>query len=111
MVSILNISNPRKLHELSSSQQGINVCCNSAIQSYTTASAAKLHPSAKELQIESLQSCVSAVTVVASNNCTEEFDAMKACLTSNKRQWVKCEALKKGLDLCLVKNKAGELAN
>jgi hypothetical protein len=91
--------------------QGINVCCNSAIETFTTASAAKLHPTAKLPQIESLQSCVNAVSTVASNSCTEQFDATKECLTTNKRQWAKCEELKKGLDLCLVKNKAGELAN
>jgi hypothetical protein len=107
----IDISHPHTIVHTHITQQGINVCCNSAIQSYTTASAERLHPSEKLPQIESLQSCVNAVTTVASNSCTEEFDAMKACLTSNKRQWVVCEALKKGLDLCLVKNKAGELAN
>jgi hypothetical protein len=36
---------------------------------------------------------------------------MKDCLSGNKKEWVKCQDLKKGLDLCLVKNRTGELAN
>jgi len=34
---------------------------------------------------------------------------MKDCLTGNKKSWVKCQEIKKSLDLCLVKNKLGEL--
>mmetsp|Transcript_9253 Transcript_9253/g.17425 ORF Transcript_9253/g.17425 Transcript_9253/m.17425 type:complete len:106 (+) Transcript_9253:87-404(+) len=95
-----------ELHALGS---GINVCCNSALQSYTTASSSRLHPSEKKEQMDALQSCVTAVSSVASNHCSQEYDLMKSCLDKNQRSWVQCEALKRGLDLCLVKHKAGEL--
>lgn len=59
--------------------------------------------------MDALQSCVTAVSSVASNHCSQEYDLMKSCLDKNQRSWVQCEALKRGLDLCLVKHKAGEL--
>jgi hypothetical protein len=91
--------------------QGINVCCNSALKTYTAATREKVHPSENQSNIEALNTCVSSVSQTASQSCGEEYSAMKDCLSGNKREWVKCQDLKKGLDICLVKSKAGELAN
>ena len=99
------------LHRQTPNIQGINVCCNTALQSYTAGSRDKLHPSKNKSNIDNLSSCVSSVTETANVACGEEYSLMKECLTTNKRAWVKCQDLKKGLDLCLVKNKAGELGN
>ena len=65
----------------------------------------------KKPEIDSLQSCVTSVAKTANSACSGEYDLMKSCLESNKRSWAQCQELKRGLDLCLVKNKAGELAN
>lgn len=98
-------------HQLQSCPQGINVCCNSALKTYTAATRERVHPADNKSNIDNLNSCVSSVSQAASQSCGEEYTAMKDCLSGNKKEWVKCQDLKKGLDLCLVKNRTGELAN
>ncbi len=91
-------------------KQGINVCCNTALKKYTAATRDRIHPVENQTNIENLSACVSSVTQAAGSSCGEEYTAMKDCLSRNKKEWVKCQDIKKGLDLCLVKNKVGELA-
>lgn len=86
------------------------MCCNDAIKSYTELGRQRVNPIERKPAIDKLSECVTAVHTGAETLCTAEYDAMKNCLLDNKTAWVKCTDLRKNLDLCLVKNRLGELS-
>mmetsp|Transcript_15267 Transcript_15267/g.22370 ORF Transcript_15267/g.22370 Transcript_15267/m.22370 type:complete len:108 (-) Transcript_15267:292-615(-) len=101
---------PLNSTELYALGSGINICCNETVRAYTEASRQKTHPAQKKGKIDKVTDCVDAVRAGAEAHCSEEYDALKNCLLDNKRSWVKCQDVKRVFDLCLVKNKLGELA-
>uniref|UniRef100_A0A7S3QIS4 IMS import disulfide relay-system CHCH-CHCH-like Cx9C domain-containing protein n=1 Tax=Chaetoceros debilis TaxID=122233 RepID=A0A7S3QIS4_9STRA len=98
-------------NELYSLGSGVNVCCNDAIKAYNEGKRDKLHPKDNKTNIDKLESCVAAVSSGAESHCTEQYGALKSCLTDNKNSWVNCMDIRRNLDLCLVKNKLGELSS
>ena len=92
-------------------QQAINMCCNNSIQAYTEGSRQRLHPSENLVNIEAVSSCVNSLRSSIAKSCKEEYDTLKSCMTENKESLVKCQGVKKLFDVCVVKNKLGELSH
>lgn len=56
-----------------------------------------------------VESCSADVYNGIKSNCLEQFEAVKACLSDNPKEWAACAAMRKELDVCSVKNGLGEI--
>ena len=56
-----------------------------------------------------VESCSADVYKGIQSNCLEQFEAVKACLSDNPKEWAACAAMRKDLDVCSVRSGLGEI--
>mmetsp|Transcript_3289 Transcript_3289/g.4215 ORF Transcript_3289/g.4215 Transcript_3289/m.4215 type:complete len:113 (+) Transcript_3289:90-428(+) len=100
---------PLTRSELITLSSVMSLTCLRQSDNYTEAKKKKIHPKYLNDERNALLSCALGSYTCAKEKCSEEFDALKDCMTGkNKKKWIKCQDLERSLQACAIKNRCGK---
>mmetsp|Transcript_3252 Transcript_3252/g.7147 ORF Transcript_3252/g.7147 Transcript_3252/m.7147 type:complete len:132 (-) Transcript_3252:186-581(-) len=95
--------------ELNAASGAFNVCCAEAYAKFADLKRQRIHPGKMTKERDAVESCSADVYKGIQSLCSDQLDAVKACLSDNPDSWAKCAAARRDLDVCSVRNGLGEI--
>uniref|UniRef100_A0A6U0R8M6 Uncharacterized protein n=1 Tax=Eucampia antarctica TaxID=49252 RepID=A0A6U0R8M6_9STRA len=86
------------------------ICCNDSYKKYIEGKRQKLNLTQLTKVRDELEACVLQTFTGVNEKCDEISRDVLECLSSNQKSWEKCSHLRAQLEVCVVKNKLGELS-
>eukprot|EP00970_Alexandrium_tamarense_P000188 scaffold24_cov186-Alexandrium_tamarense.AAC.43 len=90
--------------------KAFNVCCAEAYAKFADLKRQRIHPGKMTKERDAVESCSADVYKGIQSLCSDQLDAVKACLSDNPDSWAKCAAARRDLDVCSVRNGLVQLA-